>query len=402
MLNSSDSSSLSSNPLLSTTRSHQNTRSREIGTSGNCNNLRWNVPKMHFSDSSATEDQHGTENSSSDENSLIGPSTHNVDCSSDTTKIQTKDSTIQFALRVLSVYSPCFFCKAKLHLTNLWTLYKHFRFMHPRFTFTYEIRVNDEFPIERFTAIAHAHCNEFEYLLSMGRFVFEVPTKIDQQWLIQSGSRKLEDITDLHPAERIMMQMWNAFLPGIHITMLARKMTYKAARVFVGYHWRQIEQLKLRTHFLLLLSTLLNVNVIDEEERYDLLMRLDPNYVLFDDSRHFVTQELTLLEKERRNNQRAGSIDDESEYYDSKEDVSKLKNSKKESKANDKDKKCFSNYYITQQSLLPSIEFNSLMELRNRYPFASGKRLGNIWKFIRPYDFKDFALQISTASIAKS
>jgi len=39
----------------------------------------------------------------------------------------------------------------------------------------------------------------------------------------------LEDITDLHPAERIMMQMWNAFLPGIHITMLARKMTYKAA-----------------------------------------------------------------------------------------------------------------------------------------------------------------------------
>jgi len=61
-------------------------------------------------------------------------------------------------------------------------------------------------------------------------------------------------------------------------------------------------------------------------------MRLDPNYVLFDDSRHFVTQELTLLEKERRNNQRAGSIDDESEYYDSKEDVSKLKNSKKESK----------------------------------------------------------------------
>jgi len=72
MLNSSDSSSLSSNPLLSTTRSHQNTRSREIGTSGNCNNLRWNVPKMHFSDSSATEDQHGTENSSSDENSLIG------------------------------------------------------------------------------------------------------------------------------------------------------------------------------------------------------------------------------------------------------------------------------------------------------------------------------------------
>nr|CAD2205071.1 unnamed protein product [Meloidogyne enterolobii] len=467
MLNSSDSSSLSSNSLISTTRSHQNTRSREIGTSGNCNNLRWNVPKMHFSDSSATEDQHGTENSSSDENSLIGPSTHNVDCSSDTTKIQTKDSTIQFALRVLSVYSPCFFCKAKLRLTNLWTLYKHFRFMHPRFTFTYEprilvtnnlslpgfsislntnfdalfeltslqgkikrgcsfktnsvrkwssnsrpvwlvtrelakkIRVNDEFPIERFTAIAHAHCNEFEYLLSMGRYVFEVPTKIDQQWLIQSGSRKLEDITDLHPAERIMMQMWNAFLPGIHITMLARKMTYKAARVFVGYHWRQIEQLKLRTHFLLLLSTLLNVNVIDEEERYDLLMRLDPNYVLFDDSRHYVTQELTLLEKERRNNQRAGSIDDESEYYDSKEDVSKLKISKKESKANDKDKKCFSNYYITQQSLLPSFEFNSLMDLRNRYPFASGKRLGNIWKFIRPYDFKDFALQISTASIAK-
>jgi len=69
--------------------------------------------------------------------------------------------------------------------------------------------------------------------------------------------------------------------------------------------------------------------------------------------------------------------------------------------ANDKDKKCFSNYYITQQSLLPSIEFNSLMELRNRYPFASGKRLGNIWKFIRPYDFKDIALQISTTSIAK-
>lgn len=40
--------------------------------------------------------------------------------------------------------------------------------------------------------------------------------------------KKLEDITDLHPAERTMMQMWNAFLPGVHITMLARKMTYNA------------------------------------------------------------------------------------------------------------------------------------------------------------------------------
>ena len=81
-------------------------------------------------------------------------------------------------------------------------------------------------------------------------------------------------------------------------------------RVFVSYHWRQIEQLKLRTHFLLLLSTLLNVNVIDEEERYDLLMRLDPNYTLYNDNRHYVTRELTLLEKERRNSQRGGNIVD--------------------------------------------------------------------------------------------
>lgn len=408
---------------------------------------------MHFSDSSATEDQHGTENSSSDENSFIGRSPQSVGCTTDI-KIQAKDSTI-FALRVLSVYSPCFFCKAKLRLNNLWTLYKHFRFVHPRFIFKYEsrilvtgrlslpgfsvslnmqfdalfeltplqgkisrgcsskissirkwsfdnrpvwlvtrelakkVRANDEFPIERFTAIAHAHCNEFEYLLSLGRFAFDVPTKINQQWIIQSGSRKLEDITDLHPAERVMMQMWNAFLPGVHITMLARKMTYKAARVFVSYHWHQIEQLKLRTHFLLLLSTLLNISVIDEEERYDLLMRLDPDYVLYNDNRHLVTRELTLLEKEKRSNQRAGSIDDGTENFDSKDDldIKQPKNSKKESRA-------------TLQNTF--IEFNSLLELRNRYPFASGKRLGNIWKFIRPYDFKDFSLQISTAPITKS
>lgn len=50
---------------------------------------------------------------------------------------------------------------------------------------------------------------------------------------------------------------------------------------------------------------------------------------------------------------------------------------------------------------LPLIEFNSLLELRNRYPFASAKCLGNIWKFIRPYDFSDFSLQVSTAPVTK-
>jgi hypothetical protein len=50
------------------------------------------------------------------------------------------------------------------------------------------VRENDDFPIERFTAIAHAQCNEFEYLRSVGRFDFDVPTNVDQHWLIQSGS----------------------------------------------------------------------------------------------------------------------------------------------------------------------------------------------------------------------
>jgi hypothetical protein len=92
--------------------------------------------------------------------------------------------------------------------------------------------------------------------------------------------------------------------------------------------------LKLRTHFLLLLSTLLNVNVIDEEERYDLLMRLDPNYVIYNDSRHFVTRELTLLEKERRNNQRG--LNDGTGRFVPKNDMEiKQHNLKKETKGFD-------------------------------------------------------------------
>ena len=137
------------NPLFSSTRDHSNTGSSEISTSENYIKSRWNVPKMHFSDSSATEDQQGAENSSSDESS-IG---FNISCiysfkldrfpqinnSAIGAKIQTKDSPVLFALRVLSVYSPCFFCNAKLRLHNLWTLYKHLKFVHPRFTFTYEV-----------------------------------------------------------------------------------------------------------------------------------------------------------------------------------------------------------------------------------------------------------------------
>jgi hypothetical protein len=67
----------------------------------------------------------------------------------------------------------------------------------------------------------------------------------------------------------------------------------------VRHHRRQIDQMKLRTHFLLLLSTLLNSNAIDDEERYDLMMRLEPGYEPQRDAGHFVARELVLLEQER-------------------------------------------------------------------------------------------------------
>jgi hypothetical protein len=52
------------------------------------------------------------------------------------------------------------------------------------------MRVNDRFPIERFTAMGHVgNWGECEYLQTMGRFAFETPTRIDQRWLIQAGSR---------------------------------------------------------------------------------------------------------------------------------------------------------------------------------------------------------------------
>jgi len=41
--------------------------------------------------------------------------------------------------------------------------------------------------------------------------------------------KKLEDITDLHPAEKLMMQMWNGFLLKVRLTMLGHKLTYAAA-----------------------------------------------------------------------------------------------------------------------------------------------------------------------------
>lgn len=71
-------------------------------------------------------------------------------------------------------------------------------------------------------------------------------------------------------------------------------------RVFVRHHWHQIEQFKLRTHFLLHLTTLLNANAIDEDERYDLMMRAEqPEYRPQADNAHWVTRELSLLENEK-------------------------------------------------------------------------------------------------------
>jgi hypothetical protein len=51
-----------------------------------------------------------------------------------------------------------------------------------------------------------------------------------------------------------MMQIWNAFLPGVHITMLARKMTYKAA---VSIFFIKLENIKSNLLFFYNLSVFL-------------------------------------------------------------------------------------------------------------------------------------------------
>lgn len=60
-------------------------------------------------------------------------------------------------------------------------------------------------------------------------------------------------------------------------------------------------------------------------------MRLDPNYVLFDDNKHYVTRELALLEKERRSH-RGRNNDDGVFHFGPKNDSSKPMNNEKEAK----------------------------------------------------------------------
>ena len=284
-----------------------------------------------------------------------------------------------------------------------------------------KMRANEDFPIERFTAFSQQQGSwgeSGEYLRTLGRFSFETPTRLDQQWLVQTGSRKLEEITDLHPAERQMMQLWNAFLPRIRITMLGHKMAYKATRVFVRHHRRQIDQMKLRTHFLLLLSTLLNSNAIDDEERYDLMMRLEPGYEPQRDAGHFVARELVLLEQERLLGQKGGQLQGQQQQQleVTTDDINKRgaagQQQQKGQKTGSGDfgsspdrnklhgRRHQKPQLQAQQQSTATIEYKTVTELRARYPFASNKRVENIWKFVRQYDYHNFKTLISTSTAA--
>ncbi|KAL3104293.1 hypothetical protein niasHS_000002 [Heterodera schachtii] len=242
--------------------------------------------------------------------------------------------------------SRCFFCLASLKVRSLWALHKHLTFCHPRFEFCYEpavpvsptqclpgfsisqntkydasnelpsvrtavrptwlvtkalareMRRVDNFPIERYTAMATKQSTAEEYIRLKGRFNFETPTRIDKLWMRQMSIRKLNDISDLHPAECATMQMWNTFLLRIRITLFGRRMLYRTLRVFVKYHWHDIDSRHLRTHFLLHLTCLLNNGAIDEEERYDLYRRMDPDYDPCEDGQHIVGREMKALHME--------------------------------------------------------------------------------------------------------
>uniref|UniRef100_A0A914GZ86 Polycomb protein VEFS-Box domain-containing protein n=1 Tax=Globodera rostochiensis TaxID=31243 RepID=A0A914GZ86_GLORO len=370
--------------------------------------------------------------------------------------------------------SHCFFCLASLRLRNLWALQKHLTFCHPRFDFSYEtsIRVSpteclpgfsvtqnvkfdssnelrsartavrptwlvtkalankmrtvDNFPIERYTAVASGLSTAEEYIRTKGRFNFETPARIDQPWMRQMSIRKLNDITDLHPAECAMMQMWNTFLLRIRITLFGRRMLYKALRVFVKDSRGEIDRQHLRTHFLLHLTCLLNAGGIDEEERYDLYRRLEHDYDPCGDSRHFVGRELKALEKELRTlSQQQHLVAKSSSISKGHNKIDKLhrgeshqnrlgwrmelrhqqQNISTITAATRLNGGTFKKTVAVAERLQPhrrllspshnvsssslcgsSSHFNSCQELRERFAFASSKRIALLWKFLQNYD----------------
>ncbi|KAI1724400.1 VEFS-Box of polycomb protein [Ditylenchus destructor] len=283
--------------------------------------------------------------------------------SMDETEEAPEENARKHTVRVLNASYMCFFCMAQMKFSSMISLFCHLRLCHPRFNFTQEvvpvskdikfpgfavslnynydssyelnpsrhyIKLPNEKSQPRKRTIVdpiwivtknYAKCIRNDMSLEEGiefgssllvrdvsfadgirhgaRYCFEPPTKINHPWMIQSNSRDLCEITDLHHSERAMMKLWNDFLLEIRITHLARKMAYKASRVFVEMYRETITEQGLRIHVLLHLTNLMHIGCIDEEERYDLMMRLDPQYDPRYDNAHFVCKQIDLLEKDR-------------------------------------------------------------------------------------------------------
>lgn len=56
------------------------------------------------------------------------------------------------------------------------------------------------------------------------------------------------------------------------------------------------------------MTNLVNYQCIDEEERYDLFMRLNSDYCVHKDSAHFVSRQIDLLNRERNENFKTTSM----------------------------------------------------------------------------------------------
>ncbi|KAI1716367.1 hypothetical protein DdX_07414 [Ditylenchus destructor] len=248
----------------------------------------------------------------------------NMDIGSmDETEEAPEENSRKHTVRVLNASYMCFFCMAQMKFSSMISLFCHLRLCHPRFNFTQEVvPVSNDIKFPGF-AVSLNYNYDSSYELNPSRHYIKLPneksqprkrTTVDPIWIVTKNYAKcirndmsLEEgiefgssllVRDVSFADGIRHGARYCFEPPTKINH-PWMIQSNSRRVFIEMYRETITEQGLRIHVLLHLTNLMNIGCVDEEERYDLMMRLDAQYDPRYDNAHFVSKQIDLLEKDR-------------------------------------------------------------------------------------------------------